>query len=78
MFTWNTIFVKTKTVYGRELVYPSCHIAEKFARLLGVKSFSDTQLRQIIDLGFEIKEDKQVGARLASHKNLINSIVKGE
>lgn len=73
-----TIYVKTKNVYGRELVYPSCHLSEKFARLLGVKSFSDNQLRDIIELGYLIEEDRQVGARLASHTSLINSIIKGE
>lgn len=73
-----TIYVKTKNVYGRELVYPSCHLAEKFARLLGVKSFSDNQLRDILELGYLIEEDRQIGARLASHTSLINSIVKGE
>ncbi len=73
-----TIYVKTKNVYGRELVYPSCHLAEKFARLLGVKTFSDNQLSSILELGYRIEEDHQVGARLASHTSLINSIVKGE
>lgn len=73
-----TMFVKTKNVYGRELVYPSCMISEKFARLLNVKSFSDNQLRAILDLGYKIEEDRQVGARLASHTSLINSIVRGE
>lgn len=74
----STMYVKTKNVYGRELVYPACMISEKFARLLGVKSFSDNQLRDIIDLGYKIEEDRQVGARLASHTSLINSIIKGE
>lgn len=73
-----TIYVKTKNVYGRELVYPSCHLSAKFARLLGVKSFSDNQLAGIIELGYQIEEDRQVGARLASHTSLVNSIIKGE
>lgn len=73
-----TIYVKTKNVYGRELVYPSCHLSVMFARLLGVKSFSDNQLASIIELGYQIEEDRQVGARLASHTSLINSIVRGE
>ena len=72
-----TMFVKTKNVYGRELVYPSCHLAVKFAQLLNVKTFSDNQLSHIIELGYKIEEDRQVGARLASHTSLINSIVKG-
>lgn len=71
------IYVKIKNVYGRELVYPSCHLAEKFALLLGVKSFSDNQLKAILELGYLIEEDRQVGARLASHTDLINSIVRG-
>ena len=74
----STMYVTTKNVYGRELVYPSCMISEKFARLLNVKSFSDNQLRAILDLGYKIEEDRQVGARLASHTSLINSIVRGE
>lgn len=73
-----TIYVKTKNVYGRELVYPSCHLSVKFAQLLNVKSFSDNQLRAILELGYKIEEDRQVGARLASHTSLINSIVRGE
>ncbi len=73
-----TIFVKFKNVYGKDLVYPSCHVAEKFARLLGVKTFNDRQLKGILDLGFNIEEDRQVSARAASHINLINLIVKGE
>lgn len=72
-----TIYVKSKNVYGRELIYPSCHIAEKFARLLGVRSFSDNQIAGIIELGYQIEEDRQIGTRLASHTSLINSIVKG-
>jgi hypothetical protein len=70
--------VKTKNVYGRELVYPSCYISEKFARLLGVKSFSDNQLNGILELGYKIEEDRQIGARLTSHLSLVNSIIKGE
>lgn len=73
-----TMFVKTKNVYGRELVYPSCHLSAKFAQLLNVKTFSDNQLRDILELGYKIEEDRQVGARLASHTSLINSIVRGE
>lgn len=74
----STIYVKTKNVYGRELVYPSCHLSAKFASLLNVKSFSDNQLRAIVDLGYKIEEDRQVGARTASHLSLVNSIVQGE
>lgn len=72
----STMYVKSKNVYGRELVYPACYLSEKFARLLGVKSFSDSQLRGILELGYRIEEDKQVGARLASHTSLVNSIIR--
>lgn len=73
-----TIYVKVKNVYGRSLVYPSCNISEKFARLIGVKTFNDNHLDLIIALGYRILEDHKMGARLASHTALINSIVKGE
>lgn len=29
----STIYVKIKNVYGRELVYPSCHVSAKFAHI---------------------------------------------
>lgn len=52
-----TIYVKTKNVYGRDLVYPSCEDSHKFAKLLGVKTFNSHQISMIIELGYIVKED---------------------
>lgn len=43
-----------RTVYGRELIYPSCDIAYKFADLLNVKTFNASQLKGIAAIGFDI------------------------
>lgn len=43
-----------KSVYGNELVYPVPNIAKQFKMLTGKKTASDTQLKALKDLGFEI------------------------
>lgn len=48
------ITVKTKTVYGRDLIYPACETAEKFAALLQVKTFSNWHLKAIEGLGYTV------------------------
>ena len=47
--------VMKKSVYGNELYYPSNDAAKKFARLIGNKTFSIPQLRQIKEMGVEVK-----------------------
>ena len=48
--------VYSRNVYGSPKVYPipGCIIAEQFARLLGVKTFSHVQLQQIEAMGYQI------------------------
>lgn len=48
------IKVKVKTVYGKELVYPACDKAQKFADMLGKKTLSKGSLEAIKDLGYMI------------------------
>lgn len=52
----------TKTVYGKELVYPACETAKLFTQLLVVKTFNPTQLRQIAALGVDITNDNNLAA----------------
>jgi hypothetical protein len=49
------LLIEVKNVYGQELNYASNEIAEKFAKLLGKKTFSLTDLRKISDLGYTVK-----------------------
>lgn len=49
-----TISVKTKNVYGNDLIYPVCDNARAFASLIGKKTFSKTELTIIILLGFDV------------------------
>lgn len=53
------IVVKTKNVYGKELVYPICEKAALFARLAGTKTLSDNVLGDIIALGYAITEQQR-------------------
>lgn len=64
-----TIFVKTKNVYGKELIYPVCKQAELFAALAKTKTLSDNDLVKIIELGYQILE--------APKSSLIQSIIQG-
>jgi DUF1365 family protein len=49
------LLIEVKNVYGQELAYASNEIAEKFVKLIGKKTFSITDLRQISDLGYTVK-----------------------
>jgi len=48
------ITLKTKNVYGNELIYPVCEIAEKLAKLINKKTFSNYDLDIIKSLGYQI------------------------
>lgn len=47
--------VFTKQVYGQPMVYPANREARLFAQLIGAKTFNDSQLRLIKDLGCQIE-----------------------
>lgn len=47
-----TIQYRKKNVYGNELNYPACEVSNKFADLLGIKSFTATQIKKIEALGY--------------------------
>ena len=46
--------IEKKNVYGVDRFYPSNDTAHKFAKLIGLKTFSLDHLKQIKDLGYEI------------------------
>lgn len=48
------ITVIIKTVYGNEMIYPACDDAKLFAQLAGKKTFSESDIRTIKDLGYTI------------------------
>ena len=48
------ITVKTKNVYGNDLIYPMCEISEKLAKLINKKTFSNYDLKIIEALGYQI------------------------
>lgn len=47
--------VSVRSVYGRDLVYPVCPNARKFADLLMVKTFNPQQLAIIRSLGYKVE-----------------------
>lgn len=50
-----TITIKFKDVYGNRLVYPVCDNAQHFASIAGTKTLSDSVLKTIISMGYDIK-----------------------
>lgn len=51
----STVQVFIRSVYGVDKVYPKCETAQRFADLLGVKTFSPRQLAGIEGLGFHVE-----------------------
>ena len=49
-----TVYVKFKTVYGKEMIYPHGDNARLFAALIGKLTFSRQDLDLISNLGFRI------------------------
>ena len=48
------IFVKVKSVYGVDRVYPACDVSELLAQLVGNKTFSREHVRILREIGFEL------------------------
>ena len=48
------IKVELRQSYGRDLIYPVCDQAKLFAKLMNVKTFTLSQTRTIIDLGYKV------------------------
>ena len=49
------IKIQIKTVYGVDKVYPACPTSAIFARMIGTKTLSDSALRDIAALGYNIE-----------------------
>jgi hypothetical protein len=50
-----TVFIKIKSHYGVERIYPACPVTEIFAELTKTKTLSNNDLSAIEKLGYEIK-----------------------
>jgi hypothetical protein len=48
--------VKVKSVYGNDMIYPVNDTAQKFANLIGKKTFSKVDLAIISNLGYKITQ----------------------
>lgn len=44
--------VEMKSVYGNTLIYPVCDKAKTFAKLIGKKTFSNSDMNVIRELGY--------------------------
>ena len=59
------IFVKVKSVYGVDRVYPACEVSELLAQLVGNKTFSREHVQILRAIGFELNPAKvEVGTIL--------------
>ena len=50
-----TIKLQIKSVYGNELVYPACDTSKMLTRLTGKKTFDNSNLDTIKELGYIIE-----------------------
>jgi len=50
----SAIHVRVTDVYGKRVVYPICDHAKVFASIAGTKTLTETTLRCIRKLGYEI------------------------
>lgn len=50
----NKIIVEIKNVYGKDLIYPVCEKAKKFALLTNTKTFARADVSNIKYLGFNV------------------------
>jgi hypothetical protein len=48
------VLVRVTDVYGKRVIYPVCEKAKVFASIAGTKTLTDTSLRCIRKLGYEI------------------------
>ncbi len=54
------IQVKIKNVYGNETIYPVCDKAKIFARMVGQKSLTMTEIQNIKALGYTVQVVQEV------------------
>jgi len=48
------LHLRIGSAYGRNLYYPNCPDSERFAKLIGCKTFTEDKILQIRKLGFNI------------------------
>ena len=51
----NEIVLEVKNVYGKDLIYPSCHIANAMIKLKNAKTFTKNDVEVFKSLGLIIK-----------------------
>lgn len=45
--------VQVKNVYGNKTIYPVCEKAKQYCDLLGTKTFTETHIRKMKEMGYE-------------------------
>ena len=60
----NSIKVQIKTIYGTEKIYPACDKAETFCKLIGQKTLTEHDVKNIKALGFEVEVEQTHPAKL--------------
>ena len=51
------ITVKIKSTYGKTSIYPACERSEGFARIANTKTLTNSAIKEIKALGFQILVD---------------------
>lgn len=58
----NVIKIVIRSVYGNQLVYPANPLGDKFANLLGTKTFNAKTLAGMRDMGYQIEKVSEASA----------------
>ena len=54
------ITLRITSNFGNRAVYPVCDVSHKLADLIGTKTFTDSALKKLADLGYVITVQHQV------------------
>lgn len=57
--TFGAIMIEVRNVYGNETIYPACEVSTKFAHMLGQKTLTRKNLKDIAAIGFDIQTKPQ-------------------
>jgi hypothetical protein len=58
--TMKQIILKTKNVYGNEMIYPNCDTSRIFAKLIGKKTFNRFDIDLIRQLDYVVEFSNEV------------------
>ena len=53
------IIIKKKNIYGEDKYYPACKASEAFAAIAGTRTLTESTLRLVKSLGYDLELEQQ-------------------